>query len=288
MYLLLEKALSHNSVNAYMSDLEKLLKYLDSIGKDLLNVELSDLQKMFTTLCEMGIHPRSQARIISGIKSFYYFLELEDQITNNPTEYLESPKVGRKLPEFLTVNEINSIIATIDLSKPNGQRNRAIIETLYSCGLRISELVKLSFSDFFPDEGFLKINGKGNKQRIVPISNSAIKEIQLYLIDRQRSSIEKEFENIIFLNRRGTRLSRVMVFYLVKGCTVQAGIKKNVSPHTFRHSFATHLLEGGANLRAIQAMLGHENITTTEIYTHLEIHFLRSEIIEHHPRNRFL
>jgi len=287
-YLLLEKTLSHNSVNAYMSDLVKLLKYLESIGKNPLDVELRDLQKMFMILCQMGIHPRSQVRIISGIRSFYYFLELEKHITNNPTECLVFPKLGKKLPEFLTVDEINSIIATIDLSQPEGQRNKAIIETLYSCGLRVSELIKLSFSNFSSDEDFLKINGKGNKQRIVPIANSASKEIRLYLIDRQRIPVKKGFEDIVFLNRRGKGLSRIMVFYLVKDYAARAGIKRNVSPHTFRHSFATHLLEGGANLCAIQAMLGHESITTTEIYTHLESHFLRSEIIEHHPRNQLL
>lgn len=287
-YLLLEKALSHNSVNAYMSDLGKLLKYLEDIGKSPLDVELRDLQNMFIILCEMGIYPRSQARIISGIKSFYSFLELEKQITSNPTEYLEFPEIGRKIPEFLTVDEIDSIIATIDLSYPTGQRNKAIIETLYSCGLRVSELIKLSFFNFSPGEDFLKINGKGNKQRIIPIAKSAVKEIHLYLLDRQRISIKKGFEDIVFLNRRGKGLSRVMVFYLIKNYAVKAGIKKSVSPHTFRHSFATHLLEGGASLSAIQTMLGHESITTTEIYTHLGSNFLRSEIIEHHPRNQLL
>jgi integrase/recombinase XerD len=285
-HLLLEKSLSRNSVEAYMDDLDKLLKYLLTIRKHPQEVVLEDLQELVISLHGMGINPRSQARIVSGIKSFYRFLELEKLITHDPTELLEAPKIGLKLPDFLTLYEINAMIGAIDLSQPEGQRNKAILETLYSCGLRVSELTGLRFSDLYPDEGFIKVEGKGGKQRLVPISQTAVKEINLYLLDRNHVPVKKGFEDILFLNRRGAALSRVMVFNLVKQYAEQAGIRKNVSPHTFRHSFATHLLEGGANLRAIQAMLGHEKITTTEIYTHLDRDFLRSEILEHHPRNR--
>ena len=284
-YLMLEKSLSRNSVEAYMDDLNKLLSFLESIQKHPQEVILEDLQEMLITLHELGINPRSQARVISGIKSFYRFLELENLITKDPTELLEAPKIGLKLPEFLTLDEINDILSIIDLSKPEGQRNKAIIETLYSCGLRVSELIGLRFSTLYFDEGFVKVEGKGGKQRLVPISQTAIKEIRLYLIDRHLVPLKKGFEDVLFLSRRGTSLSRIMIFHLIKEYAEAAGIRKNVSPHTFRHSFATHLLEGGANLRAIQAMLGHEKITTTEIYTHLDRDFLRSEILEHHPRN---
>lgn len=285
-YLLLEKSLSKNSVEAYMDDLSKLLNYLQTIKRHPQEVMLDDLQDMLITLHEMNINPRSQARIISGIKSFYRFLSLEKLIEQDPTELLEAPKIGLKLPEFLTVEEINNIISTIDLSQAEGQRNKAILETLYSCGLRVSELTGLRFPDLYLEEGFIKVEGKGEKQRLVPISPMAIKEINLYLPDRNHINVKKGFEDILFLSRRGTALSRIMIFHIVKVHTELAGIKKNVSPHTFRHSFATHLLEGGANLRAIQAMLGHEKIATTEIYTHLDRDFLRSEILEHHPRNR--
>lgn len=285
-YLLLEKALSCNSVNAYMSDLDKLLKYLEDIDKNPLEVELKDLQGMLVVLCKMGINSNSQARIISGIKSFYYFLELENQIITNPASNLESPKTFRKLPVFLSVEEIKKIIVSINVQKVIGQRDKAIIETLYSCGLRVSELTNLIFSNYFPEENFLIITGKGDKERMVPISSTAIKEIDKYLIKRPMP--QKGHENIIFLNRKGTMISRICIFNVVKQWAKYAGIKKNVSPHTFRHSFATHLIEGGANLRAIQAMLGHERISTTEIYTHLDRDFLRSEIINHHPRNQLL
>jgi len=285
-HLLLEKSLSRNSVEAYMDDLNKLLNYLNSIKKHPQEVMLTDLQAMVLSLHEMGINPRSQARIISGVKSFFRFLLLEDLIRIDPTELLESPKIGLKLPEFLTVEEINQIISTIDLSQTEGQRNRAILETLYSCGLRVSELTGLRFSDLYLDEGFIKVEGKGSKQRLVPISKTAIKEIEIYLIDRNLIKVKKGFEDILFLSRRGTALSRIMIFHIIKTHAELAGITKAVSPHTFRHSFATHLLEGGANLRAIQQMLGHEKITTTEIYTHLDRDFLRSEILEHHPRNK--
>ncbi|MDH8702112.1 integrase/recombinase XerD [Dysgonomonadaceae bacterium PH5-43] len=285
-YLLLEKSLSDNSVYAYMDDLNKLINYLKVVNKHPQDVELSDLQDMLTTLHEMNINPRSQARIVSGLKSFYRFLSLEKLIEFDPTELLETPKVGMKLPEFLSVDEINNIISTIDLSTAEGQRNKAILETLYSCGLRVSELTGLRISDLHFEEGFIKVDGKGGKQRLVPISKTAIKEIELYFIDRHTISVKKGFEDTVFLSRRGTALSRIMVFHIVKVHTELAGIKKTASPHTFRHSFATHLLERGANLRAIQSMLGHEKIATTEIYTHLDRDFLRSEILEHHPRNK--
>jgi len=285
-YLQLEKSLSPRSVEAYLDDLNKLTAYLQAVGKKPEDACLDDLQEMIAGLHEIGISPRSQARIVSGIKSFYRFLSLENYIGKDPTELLESPKIGLKLPEFLTITEINSIIGSIDRSLPEGQRNCAILETLYSCGLRVSELTGLRFSDLYLDEGFIKVEGKGRKQRLVPISPTAIKEINLYLPDRNQIPIKKGFEDILFLSRRGTALSRIMVFHIVKVQTELAGIRKTVSPHTFRHSFATHLLEGGANLRAIQQMLGHEKIATTEIYTHLDRDFLRSEILEHHPRNR--
>lgn len=268
-----------------MLDLQKLLGFLSSEGKKPTEVKLEDIQQFLVILHDMGIHPRSQARIISGIKSFYRFLILEEYIESDPTELLESPKIGLRLPEVLTISEINNIISSIDLSKPEGQRNRAILETLYSCGLRVSELTTLRFSDLYLDEGFIRVEGKGSKQRLVPISGTAIKEIKNYLLDRNHIQVKKEYEDILFLSRRGTALSRIMIFHIIKEQTELAGIKKTVSPHTFRHSFATHLLEGGANLRAIQQMLGHEKIATTEIYTHLDRDFLRSEILEHHPRN---
>lgn len=285
-YLLLEKSLSKNSVDAYMDDLNKLINYFESIAKHPQDAVLEDIQNMLIVLHEMNINPRSQARIVSGIKSFYRFLLLEKWIETDPTELLEAPKIGLKLPEFLSVEEINNIISTIDLSKAEGQRNKAILETLYSCGLRVSELTGLNISDLYLDEGFIRVKGKGNKQRLVPISPLAIKEINLYFMDRNNMIIKKGFEDILFLSRRGTALSRIMVFHIVKVHTELAGIKKTISPHTFRHSFATHLLEGGANLRVIQAMLGHEKIATTEIYTHLDRDFLRSEILNYHPRNK--
>lgn len=285
-YLRLEKSFSPYSVEAYLDDVNKLLAYLERENKDPFQASLEDLQGMLITLHELNISPRSQARILSGIRAFYRFLELENRIEQNPTDLLESPKIGFKLPEFLTLDEINAIIDSIDRSQPEGQRNRAILETLYSCGLRVSELTGLRFSDLFLEEGFIKVEGKGGKQRLVPISPVAIKEIRLYLPDRHLVKVKKGFEDIVFLSRRGTSLSRIMIFHIIKVQTEQAGITKNVSPHTFRHSFATHLLEGGANLRAIQQMLGHEKITTTEIYTHLDRDFLRSEILEHHPRNK--
>ena len=269
-YLKLEKSLSKNTLDAYMTDLDKLLNFLQSENIEISDVCLDDLE---------------QARIISGIKSFFHFLIMADYLEADPSELLEGPKIGLKLPEVLTVEEIDSIIAAIDLSKNEGQRNRAILETLYSCGLRVSELTNLKLSDLYFDEGFIKVEGKGSKQRLVPISPRAIKEIKLYFTDRNRGKIKKEYEDYVFLARWGKNISRIMVFHLIKELAQTAGITKNISPHTFRHSFATHLLEGGANLRAIQCMLGHESIATTEIYTHIDRNMLRSEIIEHHPRN---
>lgn len=284
-YLRLEKSLSKNTLDAYLTDLDKLLSFLLLEGIGITDVTLNDLQRFAAGLHDIGIHARSQARIISGIKSFFHFLIMADYIEADPSELLEGPKIGFKLPEVLTVEEIDNIISAVDLSKNEGQRNRAILETLYSCGLRVSELTNLKLSDLYFDEGFIKVDGKGNKQRLVPISPRAIKEIKLYFMDRNRMNIKKGYEDYVFLSRRGTHLSRIMIFHLIKELAGVTGIIKNISPHTFRHSFATHLLEGGANLRAIQCMLGHESIATTEIYTHIDRNMLRSEIIEHHPRN---
>ena len=286
IWLRLEKSLSANSIDAYLTDLDKLTRFIESEGKEYADITYQDLQQFVAQLRDIGIHPRSQARIISGIKSFYRFMLLDDYITVDPTELLESPKIGLKLPEVLTVSEINDILDSIDLSLPEGQRNRAMLEVLYSCGLRVSELITLRYSDVYFDEGFIKVEGKGSKQRLVPISDTAIREIKNYLLDRNWMVVKKGFEDILFLSRRGTALSRIMVFHIIKQQTEMAGVHKNVSPHTVRHSFATHLLEGGANLRAIQDMLGHEKITTTEIYTHIDRQFLRKEILEHHPRSR--
>lgn len=291
-YLRLEKSLSPNTVEAYLQDLDKLLFFIREEKKEnrpeltIKSITYADLQQFVAQLRDLGIHPRSQARIISGIKSFYYYLLLDGYITKDPTELLESPKIGTKIPEVLTVNEINRIMETIDLSQTEGQRNRAMLEVLYSCGLRVSELVTLRYSDVYFEDEFIKVEGKGSKQRLVPISQTALHEIRNYLYDRNQVKVKKGFEDILFLSRRGTSLSRLMVFHIIKQQTELAGIRKNVSPHTFRHSFATHLLEGGANLRAIQLMMGHEKISTTEIYTHIDREFLRREIIEHHPRNR--
>jgi len=286
-YIRLEKGLSDNTAEAYIDDLNKLLNYIGSFPDiNILKLSYNDLQHFIAQLSDIGISRRSQARIISGVKSFYRFLLTENYIESDPTELLESPKVGQKLPEILTETEINNLINSIDLSKPEGQRNRAMLEVLYSCGLRVSELIGLQCSNIYCDEQFIIVKGKGNKQRLVPISEKALKEIEYYLIDRILQKVQKGFEDTLFLNRHGRALSRVMVFYIIKEQAQIAGIHKTISPHTLRHSFATHLLEGGANLRAIQLMLGHESITTTEIYTHIDREFLRKEIIAHHPRNR--
>lgn len=286
-HIRLEKGLSDNTAEAYSDDLNKLIKYIDNEPDvSILSLTYKDLQNFIAQLSDIGINARSQARIISGIKSFYRFLRMEDYIQTDPTELLESPKIGQKLPEVLTENEINNLINSIDLSKPEGQRNRAMLEVLYSCGLRVSELIGLQYSKIYFDEQFIIVKGKGDKQRLVPISPKAIQEIRNYLIDRHTIKVQKGFEDTLFLNRRGAGLTRVMVFHIIKEQAKIAGIRKNISPHTMRHSFATHLLEGGANLRAIQMMLGHESISTTAIYTHIDREFLRKEIIEHHPRNR--
>ena len=284
-YLKLEKALSPNTLDAYLTDLDKLLRFLKTEEINMLEVKLDDLQQFAAGLHDIGIHPRSQARIISGVKSFFHFLIMADYLEGDPSELLEGPKIGFKLPEVLTVEEIDRIISTVDMDKKEGQRNRAILETLYSCGLRVSELCNLKLSELYFDEGFIKVEGKGSKQRLVPISPRAIKEIKYWLLDRNLGKIKKGFEDYVFLARWGNAISRIMVFHMIKELAEKAGVTKNISPHTFRHSFATHLLEGGANLRAIQCMLGHESIATTEIYTHIDRNMLRSEIIEHHPRN---
>ncbi len=285
-YLMLEKGLSGNTLDAYMTDLDKLNAYITLEGIDLLEITPNDLHHFVAGLHDIGIHARSQARILSGIRSFFRFLIEEDYIQTDPTELIESPKIGFKLPDVLTVEEIDTIISTIDLSQQEGQRNRAILEVLYSCGLRVSELCNLKLSDLYLSEGFIKVEGKGDKQRLVPISPKAIDELNRYFEDRATITPKPGHEDFVFLSfRRGTHLSRIMIFHIIKEQTALAGIKKTVSPHTFRHSFATHLLEGGANLRAIQCMLGHESIATTEIYTHIDRNMLRSEIIEHHPRN---
>ena len=285
-WLRLEKGLSANTIEAYADDLKKLSQFVENEGLDLIQIRYADLQLFIAQLIDLGISPRSQARIISGIKSFYHFLLLEDYLRTDPTALLESPKIGMKLPEVLSVNEINRMLGSIDLSLPAGQRNRAMLEVLYSCGLRVSELIHLKYADIYFDEEFIRVEGKGRKQRLVPISQIAIHEIRNYLYIRRQITTQKGCEDILFLNQRGTGLSRVMVFYIIKQHVELAGIKKTISPHTFRHSFATHLLEGGANLRAIQLMLGHEKITTTELYTHIDREYLRKEILTHHPRNK--
>ena len=282
-YLKLEKSLSDNTVDAYLTDLDKLLAYLTLENINILDVRLENLEDFSAGLHDIGIHPRSQARILSGIRSFYRFLIMEDYLKADPTELLESPQTGFKLPEVMTVEEIDLLIGSIDRSTKEGQRNRAILETLYSCGLRVSELCNLKLSELYFEEGFIKVEGKGSKQRLVPISPRAIKEIRLYFTDRNLMKIKPGFEDFVFISNFGKNISRIMVFHIIK--ELAARLKKKISPHTFRHSFATHLLEGGANLRAIQCMLGHESIGTTEIYTHIDRNMLRSEIIEHHPRN---
>jgi integrase/recombinase XerD len=269
-----------------MDDASKLLGYLDDCGLDLTKVTLDDLHGFAAAMGDLGIAPRSQARIISGIKSLFKFLSLDGYREDDPSELLEAPKIGRHLPDVLTVDEIDSIIKQINLSFPEGHRNRAMIETMYSCGLRVSELCSLKMEDLFLNEGFIRVTGKGSKQRLVPISDRAVHEIDNWLKDRCHVDIKPGAEPYLFLSiRRGRPISRIMVFDIVRDLTAKAGISKTVSPHTFRHSFATHLLEGGANLRAIQCMLGHEKISTTEIYTHIDRSRLREEIVSHHPRN---
>lgn len=284
-YLKLEKGLSLNTLEAYNADITKLLVFLEGENIELLNTTPEDLEQFIAGLHDIGITARSQARIMSGVKSLFGFLMLEKIIEKDPSELIDNPKIGFKIPEVLSIQEIDSIIAAVDLSKKEGQRNRALLETLYSCGLRVSELITLKLSDLYLDDEFIRVEGKGQKQRLVPISKKAIKEIQFYMADRHLVTVKKGHEDFLFLSRRGTHLSRIMIFHIIKELADEVGIIKIISPHTFRHSFATHLLEGGANLRAIQMMLGHESITTTEIYTHIDRSRLRSEIIEHHPRN---
>ena len=287
-FLKLEKGLSSNSIEAYLSDIGKLEQFLVhtqmEVGPEELDREL--LGQFLMWISEMGLSARSQARILSGIKAFYRYLLLEDLIENDPTALLEGPRLGSKLPEVLTVEEIDMMLGKIDLSKPQGRRNKAMLETLYSCGLRVTELVGLQISGIFRAEGFIRIIGKGDKERLVPFSPRAIKEIDLYLSDRKSLPIQPGYEDVLFLNRRGKMLTRNMVFTIIKELAKAAGIQKTVSPHTFRHSFATHLVEGGADLRAVQEMLGHESITTTEIYTHLDKAYLREAIISFHPRSK--
>ncbi|VAW15570.1 Site-specific tyrosine recombinase XerD [hydrothermal vent metagenome] len=287
-YLRLEKSLSQNSVSAYINDITKLSDFLERDFKKMgpEKVKLHHLKSFIEELNNKGVSPRTQARTISGIKSFFKYLLIEGKINSDPTSLLESPKVGRKLPEVLTMEEIDSLIDAIDLTKPEGQRNRAMLETLYSCGLRVSELVNLKITNLFFEQGFVKIKGKAEKERLVPISKNGIFEINKYLDEnRKLLKIDKESENILFLNRRGKKLSRVMIFTIIKNLADKVGIEKKISPHTFRHSFATHLINGGADLRAVQEMLGHESILTTEIYTHLDRNYLKSTIHQFHPRS---
>lgn len=284
-YLKLEKSLSENTYQAYRFDLAKLLEFADGEGIDVLDMSLDDLHRFAACLHDIGIQPSTRARIICGVRSFFHYLVLEDYRTDDPSELLEGPKLGVHYPEVLTVEEIDRIIGAIDLSQPTGHRNRAIVETLYSCGLRVSELCGLRLSCLYLSEGFIKVEGKGSKQRLVPISPRAIRELQLWFTDRNSTTwpIKPGQEDFVFLSQRGKAISRVMVFHIVKQLAAAADITKTISPHTFRHSFATHLLEGGANLRAIQAMMGHESLATTEIYTHIDRQMIRSELKEHHP-----
>ncbi len=285
-FLQLEKSLSPNTVAAYLSDIEKLLVFLLDAHVDFLQVTIAHLQDFLIDLADLGISPRSQARIVSGIKSFYGFLILTNRLEEDPTELLELPKIGLHLPEVLTVEEINAIVDVIDLSTPEGQRNRAMIEMMYGSGLRVSELIEVKLSNIDLEHSFMKVDGKGSKQRLVPLSEESETQMKLWLLIRNEMVIRKGFEDYLFLNRRGAKLTRVMIFTIVKQLAQLAGIKKNISPHTFRHSFATHLLEGGANLRVIQQLLGHESIMTTEIYTHIDVELLRDTVLSFHPRNK--
>ena len=285
-FLQLEKSLSDNSVEAYLRDIEKLTLFLQEKNnvQSPANVTLPDLQQFIRWVNELGMTPTSQARIISGIRSFYKYCLIENIVTKDPTTLLEAPKLKRALPDVLTFDEIEHIIGQIDLSKPEGGRNKAILETMYSCGLRVSEVVNLKLSAIYLDVGFIRVTGKGDKERLVPIGDSAVKYITIYKRDiRVHMPVKKGHEDYVFLNRRGAKLTRVMIFLILKELVKKAGITKNISPHTFRHSFATHLVEGGADLRAVQEMLGHESITTTEIYTHLDREFLRDTLQQFHP-----
>lgn len=287
-FLTLEKSLSANSIEAYQRDVEKLYQFVEYKKYELSpkDIELKQLQEFLKWITELGMTARSQARVISGIKAFYKYLLLENVLSNDPTALLEAPRLGRKLPETLSLEDINRLIDGIDLSTPEGVRNKAMLETLYSCGLRVSELVNLKLSNLFLKEGFIKVIGKGDKERLAPIGSVAIKHITIYREEvRCHIPVKKDQEDFLFLNRRGSKLTRVMVFTIIKRLAKKTGLKKHISPHTFRHSFATHLIEGGADLRAVQEMLGHESITTTEIYTHLDREYLRDAIIQFHPRS---
>ncbi|TVQ13594.1 MAG: site-specific tyrosine recombinase XerD [Bacteroidetes bacterium] len=289
MYLQLEKSLSSNSIEAYLRDLRRLSEYLEikRLSPEVGQVSHQLLSEFILWIAQLGLSARSQARMISGIRAFFKFLILEDVVEKNPAAMLALPRLGRKLPQVLSVEEIDQMIATIDLSNAQGQRNRAILEILYGSGLRVSEAVELKISDVFFKEEFLKITGKGNKQRLVPLGSSAAKEMKIYLENhRNQVAVQKGFEDHVFLNQRGRKLTRVMIFLVIKGLAEKAGIAKNISPHTMRHSFATHLVERGADLRAVQDMLGHESITTTEIYTHLDREYLRENLISFHPRGK--
>jgi integrase/recombinase XerD len=285
-FLKIEKGLAENSIFAYQNDVAKLYDFASLRKITVTELTYNDLKEFVAELYDLGLSARTQARIISGVKQFFGFLLIEDVLNDDPSELLEMPRIGRKLPEVLSIEEIDQLIVAIDLSKAEGHRNRAIIETLYSCGLRVSELVSLKFGDLYFEEGFIRVIGKGNKERLVPVSPSVEKEIGIYNDHvRCHQVIKPGNENIVFLNRRGAQLTRVMIFTIIKDLAKSIGLTKSISPHTFRHSFATHMIEGGANLRAVQEMLGHESITTTEIYTHLDQRFLRDAIITFHPRN---
>ncbi|MFP3859395.1 MAG: site-specific tyrosine recombinase XerD [Bacteroidales bacterium] len=285
-FLRLERSLSNNSVEAYFNDVKKFHEYLKSKKLTLRPSDITHehIRDFIHWINELGMSESSQSRIISGIKSYFKYLLMENHIESDPSELLEAPRKGLKLPEVLTTDEVDRLIGAIDLSQPEGQRNKAIVETLYSCGFRVSELTNLKLSNLYFSKGFIKVTGKGKKQRQVPISNKAMKEIENYLPYRNQLKIDKNAEDILFLNRRGKQLTRVMIYNIINQLAIKANIKKKISPHTLRHSFATHLIDGGADLRAIQEMLGHESIITTEIYTHLDQNYLRSTIIEHHPR----
>jgi integrase/recombinase XerD len=285
-YLKVERSLADNSVNAYIRDIRKLADFSYKIKVNELNITVDEIREFIADLNSKNMSARSQARIISGVKSFFKYLIIEDYITNDPTMLIENPKIGLKLPDVLSVDEIELIISSIDLSSKQGERNRAILETLYSCGLRVTELINLKISNINFKEGYIKVIGKGDKERLTPIGSNALKYILIYVNEvRIHQKISKNQEDFVFLNNRGSKLSRVMIFTLIKRIVDKVGIKKKVSPHTFRHSFATHLIEGGADLRAVQEMLGHESITTTEIYTHLDRDYLRSNIMQFHPRS---
>ncbi len=284
-YLKLQRGLSPNTLDAYRRDVEKLLSFLEGSGTHVLDVRLEDLQQFAAGLHDIGIGPRSQCRILSGVRTFYRFLVLDGYLQQDPTELLESPVLGEHLPEFLTPAEVDRLKDSIDLSKPEGHRNRAIIEVLFSCGLRVSELVNLKMSQIYSDEHFLRVLGKGSKERLVPVSNIALQEIENYKPWRNSLDIKPGEEDYLFLNRRGAHLTRTMILIMLKRQAEQAGIEKTISPHTLRHSFATALLEGGADLRVIQTLLGHEHVGTTEIYTHLSNQSLREAVLKHHPRN---